>query len=132
MRKLFLIAGLLFTCSQVFSQQYMLIVRYDLTAPAPNAELIQSNAQHWGTYIKDLSASGKLVMALRPEDKGRTVTGKDKAVQEAAYSGDKKVVSSFFLVTADNLDEATEIAKKCAIYELGRSVEVRAVMDTGK
>ena len=112
MRKLFLIAGLLFTCSQVFSQQYMLIVRYDLTAPAPNAELIQSNAQHWGTYIKDLSASGKLVMALRPEDKGRTVTGKDKAVQEAAYSGDKKVVSSFFLVKADNLDEATEIAKK--------------------
>jgi hypothetical protein len=60
---------------------------------------------------------------------GRTISGNDKVVQEGAYVGDKAVESAFFVVKAANLDEATEIPKKCPIYELGGSVEIREVMN---
>ena len=127
-------AGLVIASAQGFAQQgsvkqFMLIVRYRTDAPAPDAELIKTNGQHWGAFIGDLAKSGTLVTGLRPQQTGRTIAGKDKVVQEGAYAGDKAVVSSFFVVKAGSLDEATEIAKRCPIYELGGSVEIREVMN---
>lgn len=133
-----LMAGLLITCAQGFAQQqgeadkqFMLIVRYRTDAPAPDAELMKTNGLHWGEFIGGLVKSGKLVTGLRPQQTGRTISGKDKSVQEGAYVADKAVVSSFFVVKAGSLDEATEIAKQCPIYELGGSVEIREVMNMG-
>jgi hypothetical protein len=108
----------------------MLIVRYRTDAPAPSADLMKTNGQHWEEFIGDLAKSGKLLSGVRPQQTGRTITGQDKTVQESAYVGDKTVVSAFFVVKAASLDDATEIAKKVPIYELGGSVEIREVMNS--
>lgn len=137
MKRMLLMAGLVIACSQGFAQQqagtakqFMLIVRYRTDAPAQDAELIKTNGQHWGEFIAGLAKSGKLITGLRPQQAGRTISGKEKTVQEGAYSGDKAVVSSLFVVKAGNFEEATDIARKCPIYELGGSVEIREVMNT--
>jgi hypothetical protein len=135
MKKMLFMAGLILACAQGFAQQggaakqFMLIVRYRTDAPAPDADLMKSNGQHWSMFISDLAKSGALVSGLRPQQEGRTISGKDKVVQETAYMGDKAVLSAFFVVKAASLDEATDIAKKCPIYELGGSVEIREVMN---
>ncbi|WP_343672025.1 YciI family protein [Chitinophaga sp.] len=134
MKKVILIAALFIICNKIFAQadtsgQYMLIVRYDLTAPSPDAELVKANAPKWGTFIGELTRSGKLVMGLRPDNGGKTISGKTTTVEDKPYAGDNKIVSSFFLVKAGSMAEATEIAKKCPIYELGGNVEVRKVMN---
>ncbi|PUZ24949.1 hypothetical protein DCC81_11570 [Chitinophaga parva] len=139
MKRFILMGVLVIACTQGFSQQqsdvakeYMLIVRYRTNAPAPSADVVKTNGQHWGEFIGDLAKSGKLVSGLRPKPTGRTITGQDKTVQESAYMGDKPVVSAFFVVKAASLDEATEIAKQVPIYELGGSVEIREVMNDAK
>lgn len=137
MKRMFFMAGLLIAFAQGFAQQqggtdrqFMLIVRYRMDAPAPATELVKTNGQHWGQFIGELAKSGKLVTGLRPQQTGRTISGKDKSVQEGAYVADKAVVSSFFVIKAGSLTEATEIAKQCPIYELGGSVEIREVTNT--
>jgi len=136
MKRLILMAGIVIACIYGFAQQqggdskqYMLIIRYPTDAPAPAAGLIKANGQHWGEFIADLAKSGKLVNGVRPQQTGRTISGKEMVVQEEAYSGDKAVVSSFFVVKAASMDEATEIAKHVPVYELGGSVEIREVMN---
>jgi|SRR6185437_2881109 len=136
MKRFIVMVVLAIACAQGFAQQqsgdakqYMLIVRYRTDTPAPSVDLMKTNGQHWGEFIGDLAKSGKLVSGLRPQQAGRTITGRDKTVQENAYMGDKAVVSAFFVVKAASLDEATEIAKKVPIYELGGSVEIREVMN---
>ena len=39
----------------------------------------------------------------------------------------KEVVGGYFLIRAETLDEAAEMAKDCPIFESGGSVEVRAI-----
>jgi len=136
MKKFLLMVGLAIACIRGFAQQqggdskqFMLIVRYRTDAPAPSAELMKTNGEHWGQFIADVAKSGKLVSGLRPQQTGRTIAGHDKTVQESAYVGDKAVVSAFFVVKAASLDEATEIAKKVPIYEMGGSVEIREIMN---
>jgi hypothetical protein len=137
MQKMLLVAVMAMLHCSLFAQQnaggegkqYMLIVRYRMDVPAPDAETMKANGQHWGEFIGKLAQSGKLVSGLRPEQAGRTISGKDKTVQESAYMGDKAVVSSFFVIKAADLDEATTIAKQCPIYELGGSVEIRGIMN---
>lgn len=137
MKRMLLMAGLFIACAQGFAQQqvgtgkqFMLIVRYRSDAPAADAELIKTNGQDWGEFIGDLAKSGKLITGLRPQQAGRTISGREKTLQEGPYAGDKAVISSFFVVKARSLDEATDIARKCPIYEFGGSVEVREVMNT--
>lgn len=136
MKSVFLMAAMAVASCSLFAQQkasgdakqFMLIVRYKRDLPMPDSATRRTNGQHWGEFIGKLAQSGKLVSGLRPEEGGRTVVGKDKTVREQPYDGNKETVSAFFLVKAADLDEATEIARQCPIYELGGSVEIRAVV----
>ncbi len=112
------------------SKQFMLIVRYKRDLLMPDSATSRTNGQHWGEFIGRLAQTGKQVSGLRPEEGGRTIAGKDKAVQEHPYDANRGTVSAFLLVKAADLNEATEIARQCPIYELGGSVEIRAVVNT--
>lgn len=57
------------------------------------------------------------------------ISGSAKVEKGGAY-GDKKVVSSIFVIKTGSMEQATEIAKKCPIYEIDGSVELRAIVNT--
>jgi hypothetical protein len=50
-------------------------------------------------------------------------------VTDGPYAEAKEVVGGYFFLTVANIDEATEIAKKCPGLPLGLTVEVRPVAD---
>jgi hypothetical protein len=110
------------------TKQFLLIIRYKANTPQPSQEEIKTIGAHWGAFIGDLAQSGKLVTGYRPGTEGRTISGTAKRAKDGAY-GDKDVVSSIFVIKAGSMEEATEIAKKCPIYEMDGSVEVRAIVN---
>jgi hypothetical protein len=110
--------------------QYLLIARYNTSAPPPDPEFIRATGQHWGEFLGNLQRHGRLISGLRPEQTGRMITGKDLTVQETPCIADKYIVSSVMVIKAASLDEATAIAKRCPIIELGGTVEIRPVMNT--
>ena len=60
---------------------------------------------------------------------GRTIRGKTKTVTDGPYAELKDLVTGNLLINVASLDEATELAKGCPIFEFDGSVEVRPVAE---
>jgi hypothetical protein len=87
-----------------------------------------------GTYVFDLLGKGKLKggAPLHGPGEGATVRkrrGKITAV-DGPYMETKEVIGGFFVVEADTLDEAVELAKGCPAAAYG-GVEVRGMIPMG-
>jgi hypothetical protein len=107
----------------------LLIIRYKADTPPPSQEEMKTIGAHWGNFIGELAQSGQLVTGYRPGTEGKTISGSAKTTKDGAY-GDKEVVSSIFVIRAGSMEQAAEIAKKCPIYEMDGSVEVRPISNT--
>ncbi|RNC84400.1 MAG: hypothetical protein ED557_05290 [Balneola sp.] len=107
--------------------KYMLILfesdnAYDDFSPEDMQKEIEVHGQ-WIQELGDRYDSGE---PLHPEAK--TIRGKDKVVTDGPFIEAKELVGGFYLINAESLDEATEIAKGCPILRLGGKVEVREIM----
>jgi hypothetical protein len=101
--------------------------------PEGSPEQMQKHMQRWVSWIAELSKSGNFKSGDPLEDRGRVVSGTKKTVHDGPYAEAKDLVGGYFLVTARDLDEATELAKGCPIFDIlegsGRvgSVEIRQI-----
>lgn len=115
--------------AQQKSSQFVLIIRSKAAIKA-SPEKIKTNIEHWRAWMTDLGQHGKLAGGERFPTTGATLTGDGKTIKETAYVANGELVSSFLVINAADLNEAKEIAAKCPTFELGGSVEVRAVQNT--
>jgi hypothetical protein len=95
--------------------------------PAGSPAEMQAHMQKWAAWVKDLSGRGLFKAGEPLEEGGRVVKGKKRAVTDGPFAEHKDLVGGYLLVTAKDLDEATEVAKECPIFDLDGQVEVRAV-----
>ena len=58
---------------------------------------------------------------------GKQVKGKKKTVVDGPFAEAKDLVGGYLLVTADNLDDAAELARGCPILEVDGAVEIRPI-----
>jgi len=68
--------------------------------------------------------------ALHPVETATTVRVLDDAVliTDGPFADTKEIFAGFYLVEADDLDQATEIAARIPAVRLGGSVEIRPVV----
>jgi hypothetical protein len=74
-----------------------------------------------------LAKQGKFKAGDPLEEGGRTLTGKGKTVTDGPYAEAKDLVGGYLIVTASSLDDATETARGCPMFDVGGTVEVRTV-----
>ncbi len=85
---------------------------------------------------KEIAVHGEWIQSLGTHfDSGeplhqqaKTIIGKEKVVTDGPFIEAKELVSGFYILNADSLEEATELAKGCPVLRLGGKVEVRQVM----
>jgi len=90
-------------------------------------EQMQEHMQKWGAWMEDLTKQGKFKGGEPLVKGGKFVSGKEKAVTDGPYTESKDLIGGYLLVTADSLDDATELSKTCPIFEDGGSLEVREI-----
>jgi hypothetical protein len=90
-------------------------------------EQMQKHMQAWGDWISELSKRGQFKGGDPLDPGGKQVRGKKKAVVDGPFAEAKDLVGGYLLVTAENLDAATELARGCPILEVDGSVEVRPI-----
>ena len=109
---------------------FMLIFRdttpekYDALSPDER----KRSLGRWNAWYDGIAATGQMEHAnpLRPT--GRLVSARhSEAVFDGPFSEAKEAIGGYFLITAQDIDEATEIARKCPNLEYGMTVEVRPV-----
>ena|SRR6266404_3830280 len=81
------------------------------------------------TYIGQLKKDGKLKAAQPMVRGGKMISGSDGQWKEGAFSETKEVIVGYYHILANDLDEATAIAKRNPEFAYGTTarVEVRPI-----
>ena len=85
---------------------------------------LQSHLRKWGDWMGELAKQGHHVGGSPLENRGRTIQGAGKTVCEGTQAGWKDVITGSVIVEAPSLEEATELAMACPVFEIDGSVEV--------
>jgi hypothetical protein len=95
-------------------------------------EQLQDHMQNGGAYIGKLMKDGKLKSA-NPVDKGsRIVTSVNGILKDGPFNESKEVIAGYFLVQAEDMNEAVEIAKANPIFnDISTKIEVHPMMPVG-
>jgi hypothetical protein len=104
--------------------KFMFLFRGSQTPTSP--EGMQAQMQKWMDWIQRLRTDGKYIAGDPLQGGGKVLTSR-KIITDGPFAEGKEIVGGYFLVQANTLDEAAEMAKDCPIFESGGSVEVRAV-----
>src|SRR4029079_11527106 len=95
-------------------------------------EQLQKHMEHGNAYIGIVVKKGKLKNA-NPVDKGsRIVTESNGTMKDGPFNETKEVVAGYFLIAAEDINEAVEIAKANPIFkDIPTKIEVHPMMDIG-
>ncbi len=100
------------------------------TNPNIAAEQMQASMQKWVGWMQQLGKQGHFKAGEPLEKEGKVLTAHKKTIHDGPYAEAKDVVGGYLIVTAENLEHATELAKGCPILENeGGTVEVRALRE---
>jgi hypothetical protein len=92
-------------------------------------ERAQQSMQAWMAWMRDLEASGHLKDRGQPLDRsGRVVRGHGRVVTDGPYIEVKDLVAGFIVVSAQDINQAAELASGCPMLAGEGSVEIRPVM----
>ena len=107
-------------------EKFMLIFHGGIKQGASPAAL-QANMGHWMSWIDKLNKDGRYVSGEPLLPGGKLITNKN-TVTDGPYTEGKELVGGFFVINANNLEEAVEISKAYPDFEYGGTVQVRQVM----
>jgi hypothetical protein len=107
-------------------KEYLLLLRGGI--PVTNKTEAQNKAemQAWGAYMGDLGKKGQLAGGLPLVSGGATVSAKG-TTKEPVKSAAEGIVGGYLIIKADNLEQATVIAKACPHIASQGNIEVREI-----
>jgi hypothetical protein len=91
-------------------------------------EQMQENMGQWMAWVDKLTKNGSYAGGEPLLPGGKLISGTGKVVTDGPFTEGKEVVGGYFIVNANSIDEATEMAKESPDYKYGGTVQVRQVM----
>jgi len=92
-------------------------------------ERMQQSLAKWKEWIDSIAAKGKYVAGQPLQRDGKVVAGKQKKITDGPFAEGKEIIGGYFLIKAENLEDAVDMSKGCPSFEYGGSVEVREIME---
>ena len=93
-----------------------------------SADKQQEHVQRVGVYIGELLKEGKLKGAQPLEMEGTIIATKNGKLKDGPFNESKEVIAGYFLIEANDLNEAMEIAKANPVFEDETArIEVRPI-----
>ncbi len=108
--------------------EFLLLFRGTNWHRSLSPEQIQNVMDQWKRWYEGLASQGTVKVGQPLTNEGRTVSGKGgRTVADGPFAESKEAIAGYFLIEADNLDEAVAIAQACPALEYGTVVEVRQI-----
>ena len=107
-------------------EKFMLIFHGGIKQDASPQDL-QGNMDKWMSWVEKLQKDGKYVSGEPLLPGGKLVNSKT-AVTDGPYTEGKEVVAGFFVINANNIEEAVEECQYYPDFDHGGQVQVRQVM----
>jgi hypothetical protein len=106
---------------------YLLLFRGNVWDRGLSQAQLQEVVSDWMAWFERLKAEGKCASGHPLEDKGKLVSGKQRAVADGPFAESKEAIAGYFFLTVADEKEAIEVAKQCPSLDYGSIVEVRPV-----
>jgi hypothetical protein len=108
--------------------QFLLLLRQP-PGPPPGPEILQPIMARFMAWMKSLHDRDAVVGSHGLDFTGKVVRGpRGISVSDGPYPEAKEIVGGYVLISADNLDQAVEIARGCPGLDHQMVVEVRPVL----
>lgn len=88
---------------------------------------MQRNMEDWGKWIKSLAEKGKFIAGEPLGKEAKVIKGTKKVVTDGPFAESKELIGGYLIVEAADINEASEIAKGCPIFEMDGITEVRDI-----
>lgn len=110
-------------------KEFLLLIRSEEKPKAHlSPEQLQQHIEKVGSFIKRLTEEGRMKSAQPLEMEGRMLSYKDGKIMDGPYNETKEIISGYYHLLANDLDEAIAITKKDPRFEEGIwRVEVRPI-----
>jgi hypothetical protein len=112
--------------TETTTSEYLLLFRGTKWPKDLSPEEIQNGIAKFISWFERLESDGKVKSGHPLEHHGKIVTGRNTVV-DGPFSESKEAIAGFFIIQADSLEEAVQIAKNCPSLDHGQTVEVRAI-----
>lgn len=112
--------------------QFLLLLRQP-PGGTPSPVELQKIMARFGAWMKGMSDKGHVLgtNGLEPTA-GKVLRGpRGLSATDGPYLEAKEIVGGYVLISADDLDQAIELARDCPGLDYHMAVEVRAVMQRG-
>src|SRR5690242_17905057 len=80
-------------------------------------EHMQAHMQKWRAWIDELAKKGHFKSGEPLDSTGKVIARNQKTVTDGPYAEAKDIIGGYLLVAAENLNQATELAKGCPVFE---------------
>ena len=84
----------------------------------------EEHVQRVRIYIADLMKNGKLKSAQPLDFEGAMISGTKGKLKDGPFNESKEVIAGYFLILAENLEEAIQIGRANPIFETSATVRV--------
>lgn len=112
------------------SSEYLLIIRESSpeSYEAMTADQRRESMDEWNAWVDSMIARGKVQRGDPLQPGGRVISGaRGERVLDGPFAEAKEVVGGYFLLCAENIDEATALAQECPNLKHGMTIEIRPV-----
>jgi hypothetical protein len=93
---------------------------------------MQAQLEKWYAWIAALAKANAHHGGQQLERAGKTIRGQGRVVTDGPYAESKDLVTGSMMISAASLEEATELAQDCPVFDYGGSLEVRPVVDQSR
>ena len=110
------------------TSDYLLLFRGAGWQNSLSPQELQTLMGQWLSWYEGLQRQGRIKGSSPLLPEGKIVSGKKgRVVADGPFAESKEAIGGYFLIEADSLEHAIEIARSWPILEYGASVEVRPV-----
>lgn len=115
-------------------KEFVLLFRMDITSEEaqPTRQQMEVYMQHWMEWINNIAENNQLADGGNHFSRQGRVLKPNNEVVDTPHISESKSVAGYIIIKADDLDQATIIAKKCPILNgQNTSVEIRETSSAG-
>jgi hypothetical protein len=109
------------------TSEYLLVFRNTGWHTDLSPKEIQQNMARFTEWFERLNDAGRFKGGGPLGHYGKILAGRNAAT-DGPFAESKEAIAGFFLIAADSLEQAVEVAKDCPGLEFGQTVEVRAMV----
>ncbi len=91
-------------------------------------EQIQNQMGKWWAWQAKMDKAGIVKGGNALKGEATRISGPDRTVSDGPFAESKEIVGGYYIVQAENAEQAAEIAQDYPDYDLGGTVEIREVM----